>query len=69
MLTLVPSKLQSRISRHKDKVYSFLIQLDQECRELRFELNEQNQEEKVKSIIFKTNLQKKYRRYLKILSR
>ena len=69
MLTLVPSKLQSRISRHKDKVYSFLIKLDQECRELRFELNEQNQEEKVKSIIFKTNLQKKYRRYLKILSR
>ncbi len=59
----------TRITKHKNRVYSFLIKLDSECRELRFELNEQNQDEKVKSIIFKTNLQKKYRRYLKILNR
>jgi len=62
-------KLQSRISKHKDSVLSYLIKLDNECRQLRFELNDQNQEEIVKIIINKTYLQKKYRRYLKILSR
>ena len=62
-------KLQSRISKHKDSVLSYLIKLDNECRQLRFELNDQNQEEIIKIIINKTYLQKKYRRYLKILSR
>ena len=62
-------KLQSRISKHKDSVLSYLIKLDNECRQLRFELNDQNQEEIIKNIINKTNLQKKYRRYLKLLSR
>ena len=62
-------KLQSRISKHKDSVINYLIKLDNECRQLRFELNDQNQEEIVKIIINKTYLQKKYRRYLKLLSR
>ena len=62
-------KLQSRISKHKDSVINYLIKLDNECRQLRFELNDQNQDEIVKIIINKTYLQKKYRRYLKLLSR
>jgi|TARA_B100001093_G_scaffold114955_1_gene107315 hypothetical protein len=62
-------KLRSRISKHKDSVINYLIKLDNECRQLRFELNDQNQEEIVKIIINKTYLQKKYRRYLKLLSR
>ena len=66
MLTL---KLQSRISKHKDSVIAYLIKLDNECRQLRFELNDQNQEEIVKNIINKTNLQRKYRRYLKLINR
>tara|TARA_R100001510_G_scaffold33910_1_gene30362 strand:- start:1582 stop:1782 length:201 start_codon:yes stop_codon:yes gene_type:complete len=66
MLTL---KLQSRISKHKDSVITYLIKLDNECRQLRFELNDQNQEEIVKNIINKTNLQRKYRRYLKLINR
>ena len=66
MLTL---KLQTRISKHKDSVITYLIKLDNECRQLRFELNDQNQEEIVKNIINKTNLQRKYRRYLKLINR
>lgn len=62
-------KLRSRISKHKDSVINYLMKLDNECRQLRFELNDQNQEEIVKIIINKTYLQKKYRRYLKLLSR
>ena len=62
-------KLRSRISKHKDSVINYLIKLDNECRQLRFELNDQNQDEIVKIIINKTYLQKKYRRYLKLLSR
>ena len=49
---------KSRVRKHKDNITSFLIKLDTECRQLRFKLNDKNQEEIVKQLVFKTMLQK-----------
>ena len=59
---------KSRVRKHKDNITSFLMKLDSECRQLRFELNEDNKEEIVEKLVFKTILQKKYRRYYKLLN-
>ena len=59
---------KTRISKHKDSVITYLIKLDKECRDLRFELNEFNKDRIVKSLINKTDLQRKYRRYYKVLN-
>lgn len=50
---------KARVRKHKNNITSFLIKLDSECRQLRFDLNEDNKEEIVEKLIFKTILQKK----------
>lgn len=61
-------KNRKRIKRHKLYVYSFMISLHNECEKLRLnELKSIKDKEVIQNIIFKTNLARKYRRYLKIL--
>ena len=59
---------KTRISKHKESVITYLMKLDSECRDLRFQLNEFNKDQIVKSLINKTELQRKYRRYYKVLN-
>ena len=61
-------KLQTRVSKHRDNIYHFLWKIDSECRELRLSMNDSNVMEKFRNIRFLTDLQKKYRRILKLLN-
>ena len=44
---------KTRISKHKESVITYLMKLDSECRDLRFQLNEFNKDQIVKSLINK----------------
>jgi len=59
--------LKTRVSLHKNYLTDILIEIDRECNRLRLDLTQQNKEETVKKLIFKTMLQKKYLRRLKIV--
>jgi len=60
-------KFKKRVSKHRDYLTDSLIQLDRECQQLRVNLTQENKEETVKSLIFKTLLQKKYLRRLNLV--
>lgn len=58
---------KTRVAKHVEYLTDSLIQLDRECHQLRVNLTQENKEETVKSLIFKTKLQKKYLRRLKLV--
>lgn len=59
--------IRTRVCLHKNYLTDTLIQLDRECNRLRLNLTQQNKEETVKKLIFKTLLQKKYLRRLNLV--
>ena len=59
---------RSRKSEHADYIYNSLVEIDSECRDLRFKLNENNGHYVMQKMINRTELQKKYLRRLKLLN-
>ena len=59
---------RSRKSEHADYIYNSLVEIDTECRDLRFKLNENNGHYVMQKMINRTQLQKKYLRRLTVLN-
>ena len=47
-----------RKQKHLDYIYKFLVKIDTECRSLRLNMNDENQDESVKEMRRLTDLQK-----------
>jgi hypothetical protein len=63
-------KLQSRVSKHKEFIYSYLRNIDQECNLIRFQMTDENAHERelLKRMKHLTLLQLKYRRRSRLLN-
>tara|TARA_R110000764_G_scaffold118437_2_gene205967 strand:- start:1952 stop:2152 length:201 start_codon:yes stop_codon:yes gene_type:complete len=57
-----------RKQKHLDYIYKFLVKIDTECRSLRLNMNDENQDESVKEMRRLTDLQKKYKRRYQLLN-
>ena len=57
-----------RKQKHLDYIYKFLVKIDNECRSLRLNMNDENQDKSVKEMRRLTDLQKKYKRRYQLLN-